>query len=371
VISFTGEVMIRPLVIMSLLIVGLAPAPSALADEDYAASLDSIVRNIDDPAVAPAPLEVATNSTWDKPVLAAGGSGCCNSIGSRWYISADYRLIRTHFSEAVAFATATTIGSDTRVVATELDFDYESSFAIAAGYHLSDCSELRLSYWYLFAETEASGEAAGPPTQFIVDPFGLVGTEIDTRADVRLNVIDLEYLRRVEDECARADLTYSAGVRFADVNQFYISEISGVPSSEGTGTFEVDFFGVGPFLTLTGRVGCGSHCQWSLFAKAGAAVLVGQYDIAVDVVMPTGATGGQSAERTRAVPILDTELGASWQPNSCVRISAGWLVHAWMNIGVSGGTFKPLGQPDPVFVGADDADVMSFDGLFIRAEVGF
>src|SRR5213082_3177286 len=62
--------------------------------------------------------------------------------GSRWFAGADYRLLRTHFSEAVSFATLTpTIGPsgpDLRIAGHEIKFDYQSAFAVFAGFHMSD-----------------------------------------------------------------------------------------------------------------------------------------------------------------------------------------------------------------------------------------
>src|SRR5947207_2071459 len=66
-------------------------------------------------------------------------------------------------------------------------------------------------------------------------------------------------------------------------------------------------------------------------------------------VSVTGAfTGGQSSGRILVVPVLESELGASWQPTDSWRFSAGWFVQAWFDLGVSGGTFSGANLP---FVG--------------------
>jgi hypothetical protein len=305
---------------------------------------------------------------------------CCDPR-RRWFVGADYRVIRTHFSEAVAFATLTAgagpVGPDMRVVATELDFDYESSFAFFVGYHLSEQADLRFTYWNLDSETGASG--APGAGQWLVDPFGNIapaGAEIDTVASVDLHVFDFEYVRRAQDDCGYVSWSYSAGLRMADVDQFYESTITagGVLSN---GVFEADFFGVGPYASFTGYVW--GRRPLSAFAKVGGALLVGDYNVSTDLLFPGVATAGQEADRIRTVPVLESELGVTWQPGPRFRLSAGWLFQAWMNIGVSGGTFDgenlPLfgGPPgvDTVFGGTDDADIMSFDGLFVRGELDF
>jgi hypothetical protein len=163
----------------------------------------------------------------------------------------------------------------------------------------------------------------------------------------------------------------------ADVEQFYESTISLGGGVLSNGVFAADFFGVGPYASFTGHAW--ANRPISAFAKVGGALLVGDYEVSSDLVFPGVGTGGQAADRIRTVPVLESELGVMWQPGPRFRLSAGWLFQAWLNLGVSGGTFDgenlPLfgGPPgiDTVFGGADDADIMSFDGLFVRGELDF
>lgn len=311
--------------------------------------------------------------------MCANDCACPAPWRARLFASAEYRLMRPHFSEAVAFATVTdsigATGFSRQVAADELDFDYESSFRFFLGYHLNECADVRLTYWHLDAETFVTGTAG--PGQTIVDPFGNLGptgASIDTTATVQMNVFDLELVRPMNVQCGGLGFHYSAGLRFADVSQFYDSIVSagGVLTSDGR--FDVDYFGVGPHISLTGETRHGACREFSLFAKGAMALLVGQYDISTEVTLP-GASGGQTADRVRTVPVLESELGVAWLPNDRVRISAGWLFQAWFNLGASGGTFDgerlPMAPVDTAFGGADDADIMSFDGLFLRAEVGY
>jgi hypothetical protein len=310
----------------------------------------------------------------------SGHFACPEDCGPRWFGGAEYRFLRPHFSEAVGFATVTDrlgpLGLARQVEAHELDFDYESSFRLFLGYHLNDCADVRLTYWFLDSETTVLGTA--DLGQTIVDPFGnlgLAGSSVNATASVQMNVFDLEYLRPLEFNCAGVGFLYTAGLRFADVDQFYdatITNAAGAVTSDGR--FDVDFFGVGPYLSLTGQTRHGSRGQFSLFAKGAAALLVGQYDISTEVTVP-GAVGSQTADRERTVPVSESELGMAWRPNDCWTFSAGWLFAAWFNLGASGGTFDgerlPLAPVDTAFGGADDADIMSFDGLFLRAELGY
>src|SRR5690348_2177400 len=111
-----------------------------------------------------------------EPGIAAGAwnDSVVATPGSRWFAGADYRLLRTHFSEAVSFATLTpTIGPsgpDLRIVGHELKFDYQSAFSVFAGFHLSDVEDVRFTYTHLDSTGSVGGTAGAG--QFIVDPIG-------------------------------------------------------------------------------------------------------------------------------------------------------------------------------------------------------
>ncbi len=179
---------------------------------------------------------------------------CNSSRGSCFFAGAEYLHLRTHFSEAVAFATVTDSlsnqGFNRQVVAHELDFDYENSFRVFVGYHLNECCDVRFSYWQLDTETFVTGTAGVGQT--IVDPFGnlgLGGSSINTTASVNLEVYDIEFQRPVDFSCGGIGFLYSAGVRFADVDQFYGSTITGTASAvTSEGRFDVDYVGIGPLL---------------------------------------------------------------------------------------------------------------------------
>ena len=366
----------KPLSFVALLLL----VPVALG-QDPAPSMQSIAKF--DQGAASAPLGTEVQLPAAAPTAPAattmGACPCPTDCRPALFGGGDYLFIRPHFSEAVAFATVTDslgpAGFRRIVAANELDFDYDSSFRFFLGYHLAECADVRLTYWHLDADTGVTGTAG--PGQTIVDPFGnlgLTGSTIDTSASVQMNVFDLEYLRRLEYNCAGVGFLYSAGLRFADVNQFYNSTISAGPVVTSDGRFDVDFTGVGPYLSLTGETGRGTRRPLSLFAKGAMSLLVGQYDLSTAVQLP-GVFGGQFADRIRTVPVLESELGMAWRPSDSIRLSAGWLFQAWFNLGTSGGTFDgerlPFAPVDTAFGGADDADIMSFDGLFVRAEINY
>jgi hypothetical protein len=46
-------------------------------------------------------------------------------------------------------------------------------------------------------------------------------------------------------------------------------------------------------------------------------------------------------------------------------VSAGWLFQAWFDLGTSGGKF------DGYYTVTENANIMSFEGLFVRGEIAF
>jgi hypothetical protein len=286
------------------------------------------------------------------------------------YAGADILFVRTHFSEALAFATATVVAPppNTAVLlqGRELDFDYRGSFRGFLGYHMGEQTDIQFTYWRLDTNTDVNG-FVGFPNQFIVDPFGAQanpGDSIFTNAEVNLNVYDLDIIRALSTDEDRFDLKYFAGIRVADIQQSYTSFVANPALVRSNGVFQADFVGIGPHFGLTGSMRARPQGAFSLMAKGGAALLVGQYDVSSSAFI-NGAGGFQTADRTRMVPVIEAELGAQWQPCDVINITGGWMFQSWSNIGTSGGSFGGL------FVQTDDSDIMSFDGFFLRGSVSF
>ncbi|MBI3469019.1 MAG: hypothetical protein HY000_38945 [Planctomycetes bacterium] len=317
-------------------------------------------------------------------------TGCRRCLGERrercrpdvsdsggFYGGAEFLLLRPHFSEAIAFARVTDsiVGStfvrQTRGI--DLEFDYEGSPRAFVGYRLGDrAGEFQFSYWHFQGDTSA-GESIQMAGVTLVDPFGNeaddLADEIRTHARVETNVYDLHFAKSALGEDSRWALKWLAGVRIADVNQFYNATIR---SDSGTllsiGEFSADFLGAGPRLGVEALRKFGQEGRFELFAKGSGALLVGEYDVHAGSTIPASIPpieGTQKSSLTRTVPVAEIELGASWRVCQPLTISTGWLFQGWFDLGASGGRFGDL------FLGADDSNIMSFDGLFLRAELAF
>jgi len=338
---------------------------------------------VDTPEPGGEACQVCSGSCRQQSCLA--GSSVYQDPG--FYAGADYLLVRPHFSEAIAFARGSQTLTTYEVEGRELQFDYDSSFRIFAGYRPGDGGgEFRFTYWRFFGDISVAGTAE--VGQFLVDPFGnVVGTAviinpadrrfgtlesillggdlIRTKATVETNVYDLDFIKPVLLSSPNWGLSWSAGVRIADIDQYYESIITLQGGAFSRGDFSADFIGAGPRLGLEARRYLGAEGRLALFVNAHAALLVGEDTIHSSNAPNPFFRASQSESLTRTIPVTETELGVSWQVGDSLSLSAGWLFQGWFDMGTSGGQFGGF------FAGADDSNIMSFDGLFLRGEWAF
>ena len=328
-----------------------------------------------------APLQASF--TLDSPSGDAGGV----------FLGGDFLLIRPTFSEAVAFARGVQTPASIHMDGQALDFDHQPSFRLYGGVGLDSGDELRFTYWNFDGDVHVSGDAA--PGTFIVDPFGnlvgaaavvdprdgrfvppppggagptiLVGGDfIQTEAVVDMNVFDLEYRRAIYADHRALRVDWTAGLRVADIDQFYRSFITTAGAPHSHGRFGVEFTGIGPRLGLDARRTTGSG-RLAFFARAVGSLLVGSYDVDFvhDVFYPVVFSASQTQSMNRVIPVLESEIGVAYRPTDWIAFAAGWTFQAWYDMGTSGGTFGGF------YAGADDANIMTFDGLTLTTEIAF
>jgi hypothetical protein len=286
----------------------------------------------------------------------------------RLYGGADFLLVRTHFSEAIAFAefTDSLVGNlpHEEAQARELNFSYDPAFRTHLGYHLNPCADFQFTYQHIGSSVAVGGSVA-QQNQFIIDPFGNranFGQSIQTQARVNLNAYDFDFVKPLEFCQACLSFRLAGGIRLADVRQSYSSRILDANDTMlSDGSFGARFRGVGPHLGVQAQTRRCSDSPFSLLARGGASFLVGDYNVSSGATIAGVAGGGQSASRTLTLPVLEAELGVVWQPTECFTAAAGWFVQTWSDLGASGGTFGGK------FIEANDANIMAFDGLFVRS----
>jgi hypothetical protein len=310
--------------------------------------------------------------------------------GRTFHGGADLLLVRPTFSEAIAFARGTQtfpVSLSTRAV--PIEFDYEASYRAFVGMRNGESGAgWRFTYTSITADTQVNGTAGGAG-QFIVDPFGnLVGSvqvvdpadargigtvvsqgpfvadAIRTFTSVDLRVYDIDFMSPMGVTCHGFTWSYQAGLRFADVQQFYESAVDVGGVNIARGDFDVDFFGVGPHVGINGERQFGGG-RVSLFGSLSGSLLVGNHDVVFSNSPLPGVSFTQEEVARRTIPVLESELGVRVRAFQSCTLTAGWLFQSWWDLGASGGTFGGW------FSGADDSNIMSFDGLFLRAEFGY
>ncbi len=334
------------------------------------------------------------------------GEGCddCSTCGplqrGMWYGSVDYLLMRPRFSQGVAEVrrTLVTDSSTTPTVSTltdqavEFAFPYQSGFRAALGYRLLDCGgDIQVSYWRMNATTQIS---SGPADTINDNPFiaGQLknnpgdGGFLFAEAGVTANIFDVDFAKCISlggpqgdcdcCYCPRWDLRWSAGARAADISRFD-NNLTTTPAGTTaptdtitTGIINARFVGAGPRVGIQGRRYFGCNGFLSLYAKASQAILIGDYRMSRvkttpgDQQTPTEVTA-QYDRFSRTIPVTDIEVGGSWQLAPFTYISVGYFFQCWWDLGQSesviGTNFGPL----------DTANILGFDGLFVRGELLF
>lgn len=311
-----------------------------------------------------------------------GGCNAAGCLAARGFFGgADFLLVRPHFSEAMAFARGAAGPGSLRTAAEPLDFDYDGSLRAFLGYRGGNGEgELRFTYWHMQGDT-AVGAGTPGPGEFVVDPFGNLfgidptggaapfyqpdGDSIATRASVDLNIFDIDMATSVCLKNPSWKLDVLAGVRIVDVDQAYDSVVrDDADNVLSAGDYSVDFSGAGPRLGAGLRRVFGRKRQFAAYANGAGSLLLGTYDVAFNTTAGQ-FQGGQSEQMTRLIPVVDMEVGGAWQCSDHLTLAGGWMNQAWFDLGTSGGSFSGL------FTGADDSNIMSFDGMFLRAELAF
>lgn len=310
-----------------------------------------------------------------------GGGPLANRRGD-WFFGMDYLNIRADVSDATAFVerdvTSATNPTDTFHQA---NFDYNSSYRLFGGYRFTDCcGELLLTYSRFRSEaTTVSGDSTAS-RQFNA-PFEVnaitPGNRVSVDFDVDADVLDLDFSRTLPlgsalgdcgcDWCPAWDIKWFFGVRYADVEWLRDATTTDPNASTLFSRSRMDFEGIGPRFGVDGRRYVGRNGNFSLFARGAINVLLGDVDyVTTGITSTPGITVAQRASFTRVIPVTEIELGASVHVSDRITISGGYLLSAWHDLGFGDQYFATL---TPIFY--DDANILGFDGYFLRAEAAY
>lgn len=331
----------------------------------------------------------------------AGGAGGMSGLLDRpiqLVFGAEYIYAKADFSDALAFVQQDlTAGGETFVC---YDFDYNSSYGFYGGVYLPDCGgSMMFNFRRLRSEAEFAANESS--TVNIFGPFEVDGN-IEGSADVDLQSYDLTFAKTIplgcplesgcgtgcgdccDDTCCETDscgsgcgcgwcpawdITWSGGLRYADVNWARGADsfdpLNGNAFLDGYET-RMDFDGFGGRVGLMGRRYFGRRGLASLYAKGDWSLLLGDVELETLVTNSAG-TAFIRRDCEQLIPVTEIELGGSIHLGSHATLSAGYFWAAWHDLGTSETYDFTQFQVSQY----DDGNILGFDGLFGRLEVAF
>ncbi len=324
------------------------------------------------------------NSWWD----------CCGLGGGkrRWYFVGDYLYVRASFSEAVAYIEENTDNLENQTdFRHELNFQHESSYRFGGGYQLECCDE---EVRFMFTRLSSGASTIAPQGTFV--PYEVFSDDSTTyiNAGVDVKSFDLDFRKTIPlggpqccdcgDACCEPcgcadaccapacpawDITWSGGVRFADVDWSRDYEAFNDDASVfRRATPTLNFAGGGPRVGLEGRRYFGMRNWCSIFLRGDISLLLGQMEQKVVRIDEDGFRSTLTDRGRRIIPVTEIEAGASAQLSSNARFSAGYLFSAWHDLGFRDQfDLQTLVESNTT----DTANILGFDGLFVRLELGY
>lgn len=258
-----------------------------------------------------------------------------------------------------------------------LDFDYEAGYRVGFNVAVDCCSSFTGTYTSLESSTETF---VGIDAPFVIQPLvmfpgtfnaGFTAQQALANYSVDLRMGDLDF-RSVWFSSCRHHVNWIAGARYARLDQSF-QAVFPFAQPDGTTTVDtnIDFEGGGIRLGLEGERAVSAGRALRVYGKAVASVLAGDFRASY---RQTNQFNGVEAftdwRDSRIVPILESEVGVSW--NSCtdrVRLSAGYYFAAWSNVVTTPEYINAVQGGNYVDVGQDAEDNVAFEGLVARLEI--
>ena len=253
-----------------------------------------------------------------------------------------------------------------------LDPDYELGYRGGFTKAFDNCSSFGLTYSSFNSDTSSFSNVAAPLslTKALVHP-----NEANAAAnvlqsggnyDLDFHTLDLEYrFIFLASECTAVN--FSVGARLGKLDQEMTVVYSGTGLVE-TITTDVEFQGAG--IRLGADVE--RHTSRGLFAygKTNANFLGGEFEASYLHASSADPVRVLSTwEAGRIVSILELEAGIGWQPASGLRLSAGYMLNAWLNAVKTDDWVNGVRNNVENF--RDMSDALTFDGFVARAEYRF
>ena len=361
--------------------------------------------------------EAVGDDTGGLESCACGADGCssCDYGGlglgrgflerpGQFFVGAEYIYARASFSEALAYVINDSNDPQGGQEFVEYDFDYTSSYRFYGGFRFCDCNAA-IVFNFARYRSEADFSIQDTSTQTvetILGPYEVNAPNDGTLlgdADVDIQSYDLGVARTIPlgsplcgscdcgdtccgdtccgDGCGCGcwcpawDITWSAGVRFADVG--WNRSNTGVFDTgaiDATSLTQLSFEGAGARVGLLGRRYFGRRGFASMYAKGDISILVGDMDIRTDTrEVANGDPLLRSHENSgrRVIPVTEIEAGLTAHVGNHVTLSSGYFLAAWHDLGMR----DTYNYANFQLSHYDDANILGFDGFFARAEVAY
>lgn len=248
--------------------------------------------------------------------------------------------------------------------------DYQPGVQGGFNWALSRTASLRATYTYFQSETNDTIVTAAPlvihslvthPSTVTAAADSLVA---QARYDIRFQMADIDYRRLLSGGRNHA-VNYSIGTRYAHLDQIFRSAqlINGLTNV----ATDIGFDGVGTKIGLEGERKMRDR-GFMMYGRSSASVLIGTFhsNFTQTNVFAPPFQAVTHWDDSRAIAILDYELGGGWQ-SECgrVRVTAGYYFASWFNA-VTTPQFTQAVRTGN-FVNLEDT--ITFDGLTSRVEL--
>ncbi len=340
----------------------------------------------------------------------AGGLPMISDRCGQFFAGGEYLYVRALPSEAIAYQQTEATALQVIDTLVQFDFQREANYRFYGGYRLKNCGE-EIRFTYSSIDSGATSDTgvvtAGSNITFfspVEVPADQPGSSLRASADVSLKSYDLGWSKTIPlgcpmtccddaccgDACGETcgdacgcgnsccdpcgcwcpawDITYSAGIRAADYGASRVYQ--GFDTTGGlvrTTQNTVDFDGIGGRFGLLGRRYLGKSGTASLFLKGDVSLLVGDVEVVNRGFDNTGSQfSTQQISCTHVIPVTEIEAGGTVFLTCNTSITGGYMLGAWHDLG-----FREDYQFAPLPTTYDDANIMAFDGFFVRLESSF
>jgi hypothetical protein len=305
----------------------------------------------------------------------------------KWAViaGAEGLLLRAHFSQATAMTQTTTTqsGDNTLINQYLVNFNpgYQGAFRAYLGFRDRLCGdEIRFAFLNFNSAQNLSATATANMSvcDFLCNTTPNPGDSVNTHFGLGVSLWDLDCVRpffftpQCQDPCGPKchpwDLRWFVGVRAAYINHNISSTVTDATTANdifAQASATNRFTGVGPRIGIQGRKFFGKNGRVSVYARGAGSLLLG--NVYQDVINSTPnvdlpTTTNLVSRNSRIIPAADIEIGATWFVRPRFAVSSGWMLMSFWDLGL---------QETGSMSGLANANILGFDGFFVRGEFVF